>query len=214
MQFDIVIAHYKENIKWLEDLNHDFIRQITVYNKSEESLVQNNKIININLNNVGREAHTYLSYCVDFYNDLPDFVIFLQGIPHHGIDSNAIKDWIDSIGKNFAHHTDNYQLGNIDYFFKEGRLLEWAGPTNQSQYDVKEWAKVYIREGLREENYPIFWNACFGVSKKAILSNPIEKYDKIIKEELQTPNSESAHYLERLWYYLFNLDSLDVNKIN
>jgi hypothetical protein len=176
---------------------------------NKNTMITRNKIIVNNLPNLGREAHTYLTYCINNYDNLPDFVTFLQGTPHHGINSSTIKDWMDSIDKNFAHCTNNYKSGNMDWFLEEGRIVEWAGPINQSQYDVKEWAKVYIREGLKEENYPIFWNACFGVSKKAILSNPVEKYDKIIKEELQTPNSESAHYLERLWYYLFNLDSLD-----
>jgi hypothetical protein len=206
MQFDIVIAHFKEDIRWLENLNHDSIRHIIVYNKDEELLINNNKIINFNLNNVGREAHTYLTYCVEFYHKLPDFVIFLQGYPHNGIDCEQIKNWIDTINQNPVNFTNNSRLGNMDWFLQNGRIFEWGGQTNQSLYDVKEWAKVYVRDNLIEENYPIFWNACFGVSKKAILSNHIEKYQRIINEELMLANPEAAHYLERLWYYLFNLD--------
>lgn len=209
MKFDIVIAHFKEDIRWLENLNHDSIRHIIVYNKDKELLLNNTKVINKQLPNIGREAHTYLSYCVEYYNNLPEFIIFLQGHPHHGIDSNTIQGWIDSIIENPKNYTINYQFGNIDYFFNNGRITEWGGPINQSKYDVKQWAKVYIRKHLKEENYPIFWNACFGVSKLAILSNPVEKYQNILNEELHTVNSEAAHFLERLWYYLFNLDMLN-----
>ncbi len=214
MQFDIVIARYKENIDWTKDLDHSLIRHIFIYNKGEDQLDINfnSKIIVNNLPNLGREAHTYLTYCVNNYNNLPDFVIFLQGTPHHGINSNTIKNWINSINKNFEHRTDNYRLGNIDWFLRDGRISEWGGSTDQSKYDVRTWAKVYIRENLKQENYPIFWNACFGISKNSILSNPVEKYHKIINEELQGTNSECSHYLERLWYYLFNLDLITEEK--
>lgn len=209
MQFDIVIAHYKEDITWLEDLHHDLIRHIIVYNKDKESLFSNNKIINKELPNIGREAHTYLSYCVEYYNNLPEFVIFLQGSPHHGININTILNWINSINQNPIHSTENYGIGNMDWFLNNGRLSKWGGhPLDQSRYSVKEWAEIYIRRNLDEKQYPIFWNACFGISKKAILSNPLQKYQKIINEELQNLNSETAHYLERLWYYLFNLDKM------
>lgn len=209
MQFDIVIAHYKENVEWLNDLNHDFIRQVVIYNKAEEFKFNNNRIINKTLSNIGREAHTYLTYCVEYYNNLPDFVIFLQGTPHHGINFITIIDWINSLVLNPVNHTDNFKLGDMDWFLKDGRIYEWAGQIDQSQYSIKEWAKIYIRENLIEKNYPIFWNACFGVSQKAIKSNPLSKYEKIIVNELQDKNSASAHYLERLWYYLFNLDILE-----
>jgi hypothetical protein len=215
MKFDIVIAHYKENIKWLNDLHHESIRNIIVYNKDKESSLNNTKVVNKQLPNIGREAHTYLTYCVEYYNNLPEFVIFLQGSPHHGISVDTILNWINSIIQNPVHFTDNYGIGNIDWFLKEGRISEWGGPVNQSQYSVKEWAQIYVRPNLKERQYPIFWNACFGVSKKAILSNPSQKYQKIIMSELQSVNSEAAHYLERLWYYLFNLDIISqMNSLN
>lgn len=206
MKTDIVIAHYKENLDWLNGLNNDLIRHIFVYNKHEKYEINHSKIINKHLPNVGREAHTYLTYCIEYYNQLPDFVIFLQGTPHHGINCETINDWINSINTNFANYTQNYKLGDIDWFLNNGRILEWDGVIDSSQYSIKDWAKIYIRENLAEKQYPIFWNACFGVSQKAILSNPIEKYILIINNELNKKNSESAHYLERLWYYLFNLD--------
>jgi hypothetical protein len=210
MQFDIVIAHYKENLGWIENLNHKSIRSIVVYHKGEDiPYINNSKIINIKLNNIGRESHTYLTYCVQYYNNLPDFVIFLQGTPHHGIDVEKINEWINSINKNFHDYTNNYSLGNIDWFLDRGRIFDWGGPVNQSPYSIWEWADIYVRKSLKTINYPIFWNACFGVSKKAILSNSIEKYKKIIDEALQTVNPDSAHFLERLWYYLFNLDILN-----
>jgi len=209
MKFDIVIAHYKEDVTWLNNLYHESIRNIIVYNKDKESPLNNTKVINKQLPNIGREAHTYLTYCVEYYNNLPEFVIFLQGSPHHGINVHTILNWINSIIQSRIDSTGNYGIGNIDWFLRDGRISEWGGPVNQSQYSVKEWAQIYVRPNLKEHQYPIFWNACFGVSKKAILSNPSEKYQKIITNELQGVNSETAHYLERLWYYLFNLDIIN-----
>jgi len=210
MKFDIVIARYNENIEWLELLNHDLIRNIFVYNKGEECNLINVKVISRRLENIGREAHTYLTYCVEMYNNLPDFVIFLQGNPH-GITINNINDWIDSISKSFVHCTENNKIGNLDWFLRDGKLYEWGGPIDNSSFNIWEWSKTYVRESIPKENINIFWHACFGVSEKAIRSNPIVKYQTIIEKELNRKNSEAAHFLERTWYYLFNLDRLNMN---
>ncbi len=214
MKFDIVIAHYHENIDWINNLNNELIRNIFVYSKSLNDIILNNKkVIFSRLPNIGRESHTYLNYCVENYNNLPDFVIFLQGDPH-GIDVDKINEWINLANNSKANYTNNFKIGCIDWFLQNGKIEEWGGKTDQSRFDVREWAKVYIKDNLKENDYPIFWHACFGVSKKAILSNSIEKYKTIISEELQGKNSEVSHFLERLWFYLFNLNTFEPTDSN
>ena len=39
MKIDIVIAHYKESLKWLESFNHNNIRNIFLYSKNNEKKV-------------------------------------------------------------------------------------------------------------------------------------------------------------------------------
>ena len=73
---EIVIAHYKENIEWLNDNKNEKNISITIYDKG------NNKIENSNsipLKNVGRESHTYLYHIVNNYDNLANKTIFFQG---------------------------------------------------------------------------------------------------------------------------------------
>jgi hypothetical protein len=210
VKFDIVIAHYRENIEWLENLNNSSIRNIFVYSKGRPQILNNNKIIAKQLENIGRESHTYLTYCVEMYDNLPDFVIFLQGNPH-GITVDVISKWIEELNQNFHHCTNNYKVGNIDWFLNNGKIYEWGGKTDVSSFNVWEWVDTYIDKDTPKNNINIFWNACFGVSKAAIKSNSLNKYKHIIEKELNGKNPEAAHFLERSWYYLFNIHTLQEN---
>jgi hypothetical protein len=76
-KYDIlfVVSRYKEDINWLKKISYKYV----LYNKGPSDIVNN---INYKqLPNVGREAHTFLTYIVDNYDSLPDFVGFLQGDP-------------------------------------------------------------------------------------------------------------------------------------
>ena len=65
MSVVVVIAKYKENVSWVENLKYNYI----IYDKSKD------------VPNIGRESETYLKYIINHYNNLPDYVVFLQGNP-------------------------------------------------------------------------------------------------------------------------------------
>lgn len=76
-KYDIffVVSRYKEDFNWLKKISYKYV----LYNKGPSDI---EKYFNYRqLPNVGREAHTYLTYIVDNYNSLPDYVGFLQGDP-------------------------------------------------------------------------------------------------------------------------------------
>ena len=74
----LVIARYNEKIDWIKSPNH------VIYNKGNQ-LNDPTKIV-IEMPNVGREGHTYLTHIVKNYNNLNDYTVFLQGdpFPHSG----------------------------------------------------------------------------------------------------------------------------------
>ena len=82
--YKIVVARYNENIEWLNSVMNNCI----IYNKGDK-LGLSNEII---LENVGREAETYLHYIIENYQKLPDIVIFTQGniSDHRGINNIII----------------------------------------------------------------------------------------------------------------------------
>jgi hypothetical protein len=49
------------------------------------------------------------------------------------------------------------------------------------------------------------------VCKNKILSRSIDEYENLLLE-FQTVNPEACHFIERLWYYWFNLDIKNNNE--
>ena len=213
MKVDIVVSHYKENLDWLNRLDHELINNIYVYTNSDLTpRLEGSKFKYIHLPNIGRESHTYLWHCADQYEKMKsgsvDFVFFVQGSPH-GMDERRIPEWIDEVEKYNLNHTYNFRLSSPNDFLNQGRCSHWHGSSNEaSKFDVKGWCDNLIKPVEKFNGIPIFWNACFGVSVDRIVSNDKSKYEKII-EELGTLNPECGHYCERLWYYMFNMDEID-----
>lgn len=215
MNCDIVIAHFNEDISWIKNLDRSNIRNIFLYTKSEifildDKLKSNSKILHQYLPNTGRESSTYLQYCIDKYDDLSDFVLFLQGNPGiHGVNSKKILSWLDIINKdNTYQYTKNFSISSIYMGLNKGRRNGWKGPTQPSNYDMRNWFNHYINKEINPNKARIYFGANFGLKKEGILSRSVELYQDIMVNELQHINPEACHYLERSWYYLFNMDLL------
>lgn len=221
MVIDIVVAHYKENIQWLQHLNHSNIRNIIVYDKYHTSKIftkqppykeLNSKIVSKNLSNTGRESHTYLTYCVEYYDNLPDAIFFLQGNPYvHGFGDRVVLSWIKKIERLNFTHTDNYSNSHFLVGMPNGRMKDWYGATDPSDLDMRAWFLKYIDNdaSLFKSSCKIYFGANFGVSKDRILSRPKDKYQILLDNEFTDKvNPEAGHYMERSWYYLFNIHKL------
>jgi hypothetical protein len=211
-KFDLVVAHYREDLGWLTRLDHEQLNNIFVYTKGEdEPAVSGAKIRRAKLPNVGRESHTYLWHCLEQYDDLAngsaDFVFFVQGGPH-GMDERRIPEWMEEVSRHNLRCTYNFMVSSPWGGLTAGRCPDWAGPTDPARYGLKPWCDAVVKRAGDLRYLPIFWNACFGVSVDRILSNPKAKYERIIREELSTVNPECGHFCERLWYYIFNLDEV------
>lgn len=214
MNCDLVIAHYKENVdEWIQKIKHNNIRNFYLYSKNSEyrmskPLSENSKIIHQYLPNIGRESHTYLTYCIDNYNNLPDFTFFLQGFSaSHGVTLSKLNSWIESIDTDISiTHTTNYKINSMMMGLPKGRRPSWGGrKTEPSQIPMPEWFYHYIKKpNIHTHNAKIYFGAVFGVSKEKILSRSIEEYNNLLLE-FQTINPEACHFIERSWYYWFNI---------
>ncbi len=81
-EYKVVIAKYNEEIDWIRFLNPD---NVIVYDKSDTPILGS-----IHKKNIGRESETFLSYIVDNYDKLPEYVIFLQGSPFDHFEMSGI----------------------------------------------------------------------------------------------------------------------------
>lgn len=108
MKNHIVIARYNENIDWIKHINLDMYR-VYVYNKGGKisTKTYSHDIMVIDLENVGREAHTYLHHIIAHYDSLPEKVIFTQGYPFDHVKSTFIDDIHRTIEDSFHYFSNN-----------------------------------------------------------------------------------------------------------
>ena len=202
----LIIARFNENLDWLKNFE-DF--KIIVYNKGQD-LEKCDFFKIINLENLGRESHTWLHHIVNNYYQLNDINIFLQG---------KIND-LDCMS---YLHPDQY-LKNIDkYGFSVSRygLLgpfhwTWNVGVNKDIRYKKQWEANEISRsniGFRSfakklfPNIPLFvatsYGGCFAVRKENILQHELIFYEKLLNILSKSKNPIEGHYMERLWCYIF-----------
>ena len=202
MSFNIIIAHYNENLEWTKNLPPD---NVIIYSKGNKPDVQF-KIIT--LPNVGQEAHTYLTYIIDNYDSLPDIIFFQQGSDDH-IKADKLIDCINILIYNprFNYVTNYLRTVTVNNMFLDNNyhIRHWNNHTLEPCKDnYIEWFKQNINADI-DFNNPLIVNfgACFAVRKEGIHSRPKSYYENLIKQfNVRFP--EVGHFIERSWVYLFN----------
>jgi len=130
--YHLVVAKYKEDVRWTENIDS---KNLYVYDKSGE------KTSYTPLQNVGRESHTYIHHIIEHYDNLPEYLIVIQGNPfdhinkdtynyidHYTIQKNIIelieshpKSITSFYGKNYKEHIDVFKGLKLreyyNYFF-------------------------------------------------------------------------------------------------
>ena len=86
MRKRLVVAHYKEDLNWLNRINQDVVKFI--YHK-DTNLTDYREKLQVTENefqlcNVGRESHTYLKHIIDNYDDLYEIWDYWKKDPQMG----------------------------------------------------------------------------------------------------------------------------------
>jgi hypothetical protein len=206
--FHVVVARYKESVDWLAP----FAPHIRLYNKGPSSIPH--PFITVNLPNIGRESHTYLQYILDYYDRLPQIVVFTQGditeelaeqYPNGKLSSSFIIELVRSA----------YEHGQSQNFFLNERIpppwratpalrmssykgnqLESAGMT------LGEWYESRIGRPY-PASPPWYIHALFAVKRERILQHPRSLYERLIAD-LTTADPEVGHFFEKTWLLLFS----------
>lgn len=180
MKLIVVICHFIEDLAWVKDLKHPYV----IYNKNPK----HNHKFEHNLPNVGFDTVAYLTYIIDNYDNLPDYVCFSQDNPFYHCPSVINKI------NNFNFDKDFVPLG-ISYVRDQAAILN-----RTIEYAEKNGIKIV---------QPIkFINSaqCI-VSKKLILSNAKDFYERIRetlpKHEIK---NETNYIVEYLWPSIFGFN--------
>jgi len=199
---EIVLSRYKNNMDWISEFKTS---KLFIYDKSGES----NKYFQ--LPNIGRESHTYLFHIINNYNNLSDYVCFLQAYPFdHTLyrNGNQLANFIESFNK------------SIDYFpLGSNYKCDFSGRPHHIGLNIKEL--IFDNYFLSCPNEIFFTpGGCMIVSKSAILCRKKEFYEKMIREfdrndekilftegeEKWRGLNQMPWILERVWGYIFNKD--------
>ncbi len=200
---EVVISRFEEDIEWSQYLKHPLV----IYNKGNSGL-------GIKLPNVGREPHTYLTYIIDRYETLPDYVCFCQGNPFEHCVSFMEKV------NGFMFNVEYFPLGSIITFnicreYWSGYLAYWGSvldPKIETHHDLPQidqhmymldFAKKY---DINVENPLVFVFGNQGiVSKNLILQRPKSFYESIIKSVSGEGNPAEVYYMEILTPSIFKV---------
>ena len=232
---EIVIAKYKENTElpygcpspsnpnafWWENCR---VKK-TIYDKSGLDTTKRKNKIQFCYNekyyfleNMGREAHTYLYHIINNYSNLSDQTIFTQANPHHNPCQNYM-DFIETFiwrinNNNFVKFTPLCEM--IEQSCKENIDNSRDLPVNTFYKDLFGVEKELEKKPKGFYAYYKFVRgAIFAVTKSEIIAKPKDFYEKALEmclsEKYSVPESEVEYYrgpcgpwiLERLWMYIF-----------
>lgn len=202
----LIVARYNEDISWLDKWRNTF--DIIIYNKGDK--IKNTKLKVIDLPNYGREAHTYLKHIVYNYEKLSNVTVFIQA----KIDDVEMVNWVFSDLNTYIFTAISCGYGaNSMGIIKEN---QWFIDFTQDPKYKKEIENGYFRlSDISLQDYvkkylghipiiaPISLKGCFSVRKDRILSRPKFFYEDLLNSIPNHNTPEEAHFLERMWAYIF-----------
>jgi hypothetical protein len=183
MSIIAVIAKYKEDISWVNQLKCPYI----VYDKSND------------IPNVGRESETYLRYIIANYEKLPNYILFLQGHPFDHLTIGTVDYINESIDKILDNNIDFLHLNNL-HCEKHNRYTR-----------TKESFIVLFNHTL-PEMFIFPPGAQFIVSRDSIIFRSKQFYQTISNVISKINNNRVSFQnclvcpwtIERMWPYIFN----------
>ena len=200
----IIVARYNEDITWTKL----FSSNVLIYNKGQR-LDEPNVI---NLNNVGREGHTYFHHIYNNYDNLDDYLVFVQGKPFDH-SPNIIKSLLNfqkQINKN--HKNLNQNQNQIGFRYLSEKIIKanlFYCPHHPGLPLEKTFKELFPEIVLNENNIANH-KFCFGsgaqfiVSKSRIKQRPREFYLKIVQMLEKEPNPIEGFVIERFHALIFS----------
>lgn len=183
---DIVIAKYKEDVSWANDLH--IKHRVFIYDKSGDADTY------IPLPNRLREAGTYLHHIIEHYDDLGEYTIFLQGNPFDHC--------------KMAHHDFlNTLLNNpMELRHEHHWPIHHANGDGRPCHPGLQVEQMYMWLGYTEprHQYKFRAGAQYMVSRDEIRKRDKEFYQRLY-DYMQDRGGMDPWTIERLWVYIFNL---------
>jgi len=221
-----VITRYNEYIDWVRYIIND-VDLIYIYNKGENSnffqhLEINDKMVIINLPNIGRIDHTLAYHILEHWDNLPDTIISLPGsimmCEKKGYYLSSIMKRSKFIGSRYSgfygprfHKVSPKFNYSIDNYQAEGICNRNNNKFIKSEYpDFQAWKLALVDD--RPIHY-IAMRGMFAVSKENITHIDKKIYQNLLESLSVGDNIENGHFAERIWAHLFRQYSFDTKAV-
>lgn len=196
----IVIVRYRESVSWTVPYAAD----VFLYQQGAELPAETFPVVR-QLDNVGREPHSYLNYILEFWDELPDTTVFTQADPSNFELTRLNATMLQEILQGRAAHSPRparYAPG----FPGEGYFRDHPENPAPESWSLKEfWSKnlpdVPLPDDSNCGSYPAFFTAFMSVPRSAIRSRPRSFYERMYKiASVKVNRPISCHFFERLWF--------------
>ena len=203
---DIVVAHYSEDIEWLKP----YAKNAIVYHKGKEDKPRFPVKKWVKIENVWREWETYLQHIINNYDNLADITIFLQWWMHDQLDNRVaywdLEEYIKEVKKYWFSTRRTWFVWRKDpQVVFDWKFKEWYD--NWWMRHAKDSFAQFYKKIFGEPQplvFPCFFAANYAVTKEKIHERPKKFYEKIHEHFVDHSNPEEWHYLERLWFRVYN----------
>ncbi|KAF2814589.1 uncharacterized protein BDZ99DRAFT_434293 [Mytilinidion resinicola] len=216
-EFECIVAHYNEELSWLEELAPDTI----IYSKGNTPASGSWKEVRT-LPNIGREAHTYLHHLVTYYDSIADVTLFVQGDAYNPDGRTPPHSTVPVPEMKSRSINSNSTSGFTCFTPVVPNFDQWSGLPWETDPKFRWWFHKNGKTMLRAQLTPAeFWTeyiggphpesvwfasgAFFGVTRETVQARPKSFYEKLLKAftDANHRNPEYGHYVERLWGSIF-----------
>jgi hypothetical protein len=177
---EVVVSRYNEDISWTNDIKY----KTTIYNKNENEI----NLFQNNLPNLGREGHTFFNHIVNNYDNLPEYLAFVQGNP-------------------FDHCTDLKNIINEFDFKTEFKPLGVLHQLTMEYEGINQQVESYAKTIGFDITYPIYMTpgAQYIVSRRLIRNKPLEYYQKILNSLSHEVYPQSGLDVEKTLFQIYGI---------
>lgn len=195
MSIELVVARHLEDLAWLRNIPPQI--RATIYDKSPSG----------DLQNVGREAHTYLHHIVTRYDCLAPLTVFCQGKPFdHAFD---FRKTLRELVQNPTEIAFRWLGHIIDTDDARGQTLfvPWSKNHDGHELDLDGFHRaLFGTQGPQE--YVFQLGAQFIASRELIRSRSRQFYERALRISREFP--DAAHCFERTWDKVFGVVGVDL----
>lgn len=217
----LVLCRYNENVDWITNLENDDI-QIFVYDKGEDLQLEQSNLKKVKLDNVGREAHTYMYHIVENYDNLTDQVYFSQADPFSpltGEPNSYIPNYLEELKNQMVNQKIEGGFRWIGRKTDNGLQMDYGSHIDNISGHPNPYRRSLnnIYESAFEKPCPFISNYYIGgfffVEKENIYQHTLDQYKKLRDivsypeqkefEGFWKSNPFEAHLLEKMYGIIF-----------